>query len=68
MDFGLSKQIEQGNYTEQTSKEIGTYFYLPPEWFNGNGKLTNKVDVWSCGIVLYQLLFGVKPYGNNISQ
>lgn len=50
------------------------YRYLPPECFQGshrshNGKImiSNKVDVWSCGVILYQMVVGRKPFGHGIS-
>jgi tousled-like kinase len=27
-----------------------------------------KVDVWSVGVIFFQMLFGRKPFGNNLSQ
>ena len=66
-DFGLSKIIreEASNSIELTSQGAGTYWYLPPECFNKkNPRISSKVDVWSCGIILYQLLYGKKPFGD----
>ena len=69
-DFGLAKLIENGNSIELTSQGTGTYFYLPPECFNINNNviINQKVDIWSLGIIVYEMLFGNKPFGNNITQ
>ena len=67
IDFGLAKMIEEGNSTELTSQGTGTYFYLPPECFT-NVIINQKVDIWSLGIIAFEMVFGVKPFGNNISQ
>jgi len=70
-DFGLSKIMdENADSLELTSQGAGTYWYLPPECFE-TGKpplISSKVDVWSAGVILYQLLYGKKPFGNELSQ
>ncbi|KAA8588149.1 hypothetical protein FQN60_001343 [Etheostoma spectabile] len=57
-DFGLSKIMDDDNYgvdgMDLTSQE-------PP-------KISNKVDVWSVGIIFFQCLYGRKPFGHNQSQ
>jgi tousled-like kinase len=69
-DFGLSKIMEENqDAIELTSQGAGTYWYLPPECFiNGNPQISSKVDVWSVGVIFYQLLYGKKPFGDNLSQ
>jgi len=52
-----------------TSQGVGTYWYLPPETFDENDPLiTPKVDVWSAGVIFYEMLYAKKPFGHNISQ
>ncbi|ELR18208.1 protein kinase domain containing protein [Acanthamoeba castellanii str. Neff] len=62
---------EDGTSMELTSQGAGTYWYLPPECFEigkAPPKISSKVDVWSVGVIFYQLLYGKKPFGNNCSQ
>ena len=69
-DFGLAKIIDSNsNYTDLTSQGTGTYFYLPPECFlmDDNIKINQKVDIWSLGIIVYEMLFGNKPFNNDLS-
>lgn len=70
-DFGLSKIMEDEQDTELTSQGAGTYWYLPPECFeigHSPPKISSKVDVWSAGIIFFQMLFGFKPFGHGMSQ
>jgi tousled-like kinase len=46
--------------------------YLPPECLQSNGPGTktyiqSSVDVYSCGVILYQMLYGLKPFGQNMN-
>ncbi|KAG0499486.1 hypothetical protein HPP92_004177 [Vanilla planifolia] len=72
-DFGLSKIVENdvgSQGMELTSQGAGTYWYLPPECFelSKTPLISSKVDVWSAGVMLYQMLFGRRPFGHDQTQ
>lgn len=68
-DFGLSKRFNDHNQKiELTSQGVGTYWYLPPECFISDSKIDAKVDVWSLGVIFYEMLYGKKPFGNQMTQ
>jgi serine/threonine protein kinase len=66
-DFGLAKCLEATHKLTRTDVFMGTVNYTSPE--QGDGKpLDNRTDIYSLGIVLYQLLTGKVPYdGENPS-
>lgn len=60
-DFGLSKLLNRGELRNPSFSRIrGTRGYMAPEWVT-NQSITSKVDVYSYGIVLLEMLSGKSP-------
>ncbi|MCB1245561.1 MAG: serine/threonine protein kinase, partial [Verrucomicrobiae bacterium] len=60
MDFGIARTDELSDLTE-TGTGLGTPSYMSPEQILGN-KLDFRTDIFSLGIVLYQMVTGRKPF------
>jgi len=58
-DFGIAR-IESSNLT-QTGMILGTPSYMSPEQFMGQ-KIDGRSDLFSSGVILYQLLTGERPF------
>ncbi|HWS28268.1 MAG TPA: serine/threonine-protein kinase, partial [Xanthomonadales bacterium] len=64
IDFGIAKAVDQPltDSAELTGAgAIGTPSYMSPEAFCANEDLDTRTDIYSLGIVLYELLAGVRP-------
>lgn len=59
-DFGIAMALNNNELT-QTNSVMGSVHYLPPEQANGNGS-TIKSDIYSLGILMYELLTGKIPF------
>jgi beta-lactam-binding protein with PASTA domain/serine/threonine protein kinase len=60
-DFGLAKAVSSQTNTSTQGLLIGTVSYLPPELVL-SGKADARSDVYSAGVVLFELLTGRKPH------
>ncbi|OLZ64003.1 MULTISPECIES: Stk1 family PASTA domain-containing Ser/Thr kinase [Streptomyces] len=58
-DFGLVRSVD--SVTNTTGSVLGTVSYLAPEQIE-NGVADTRVDVYACGVVLYEMLTGSKPH------
>ncbi|XP_054810363.1 proline-rich receptor-like protein kinase PERK12 [Prosopis cineraria] len=58
-DFGLARLTDDAN-THVSTRVMGTFGYMAPEYAT-SGKLTDRSDVFSFGVVLLELLTGRKP-------
>ncbi|XVF88544.1 hypothetical protein PTKIN_Ptkin19aG0059000 [Pterospermum kingtungense] len=65
-DFGLAKFSSDVN-THISTRVMGTFGYLAPEYAS-SGKLTDKSDVFSFGVMLLELITGHRPVGSSYME
>ena len=56
-DYGLCKSVHSN---QRQTREVGTVHYMAPEV--GSGNYNKSIDIYACGIVLYELLTGILPF------
>ena len=62
-DFGLATRLE---FSDERKRTIcGTPNYIAPEIIMGTTGYSYEVDIWSCGIICFALLFGKPPFETN---
>jgi serine/threonine protein kinase len=66
MDFGLAKVIGSSKLTKLGST-VGTIAYMSPEQSAGD-EVDNRTDIWSFGVVLYEMLTGKLPFRGDYDQ
>ena len=54
IDFGLA------TFSQQDNKSVGTPFYMAPETIDGHS--TFESDLWSVGVIVYQMITGILPF------
>ena len=64
LDFGISKQLHQSDLLRLTTESelMGSPLYMPPEQVVTPEQVDARADIWSMGVVLYEMLAGCLPY------
>ncbi len=69
-DFGIASDkdanTEEGSLT-QTGVALGTPAYMPPEQFENSARVDQRADIYALGIMLYEMVTGMKPYPGTLS-
>jgi serine/threonine protein kinase len=70
MDFGIALALRQvtGDRLTETGLSIGTPAYMSPEQVSGEQALDARCDVYSLGVMLYEMLTGETPYTGATAQ
>ncbi len=65
IDFGIAKALarpaHEGGAAAESGQMIGTFEYMSPEQASGSDDIDGRSDVYSLGVILYELLVGAPP-------
>ena len=67
LDFGIAKNTNEGavDYTKTgLMQQMGTPLYMSPEQVKNTAEITKQTDVYSLGVLLWQLVMNKKPYNS----
>ena len=62
LDFGLAKILDQGVGMTRTGSALGTPYYMAPEQLKSAKHIDARADVFSLGVILYEITTGVRPF------
>lgn len=67
-DFGIaSSEKETETHLTQDGSTLGTPSYMPPEQFSETKNVDKRADIYAMGVMLYEMVTGVKPFGAKFS-
>jgi serine/threonine protein kinase len=70
LDFGIAKLAAPGPdfHRTQVGVVLGTPAYMSPEQCEGKGAIDHRTDIYSLGVMLYEMLTGTLPFGGDVRE
>ncbi len=68
LDFGVAKILTADHSQTRTGMRLGTLMYMSPEQVKGEKVLDRRSDIYSLGVVLYEMLTGQPPYDMELGE
>ena len=69
LDFGVCKTLDSvDSIATQTGTAVGSPAYMSPEQVGMRKDLDHRTDIWSLGIVLYEMLTGSRPFTGSVQE
>ncbi|MCS7297195.1 MAG: serine/threonine protein kinase [Bacteroidia bacterium] len=68
LDFGVARLLQTDHSLTRTGMRLGTLLYMSPEQIKGEKTIDHRSDIYSLGVVLYEMLTGHPPYSADMSE